>query len=272
MDSISLNNNVKIKRNLHTHTYRCKHAEGDIEDYCENAPRLGLSELGISDHTALPDNRWNFVRMDIGDLADYSKKIYRAKSQYGQLNLFMGMECDFDSSYMSFYEEELLGELGCDYLIGSVHWFPHKGEWININDGPVTHSELNSYIFFLAKAISTGKFLFIAHPDMFYQSYRIWDENCASACKDLFAAALDYNVPLEINGLGFRKPKIFDGQEYRRPFPSDNFWELASEFGITVICNSDAHRPEDLIANIDDGIELVNRFDLKIAELKINSK
>ncbi len=270
MTSILRNHNVRITRNLHTHTYRCKHAEGDVEDYCEKAVKLGLNELGISDHTALPDNRWDFVRMDMGDLADYSKRIGSAKSQYHHLTLYMGMECDFDDGYMKFYEEELLGELGCDYLIGSVHWFPHKGDWININDGPATSAELNSYISFLIKAISTNKFLFIAHPDVFYQSYRTWDEYCASACKDLFTAASDYNVPLEINGLGFRKPMIFDGQEYRRPYPSNNFWELASDFGITVTCNSDAHRPEDLITNIDDGIELVNRFDLKIAELKIN--
>jgi histidinol-phosphatase (PHP family) len=243
-----------------------------VNDYCEYAVKYGLIELGISDHTALPDNRWDFMRMNLLELNDYSQKISMAQVEYDEIKLYKGMECDYHSDYMSFYEDTLLGDYRFDYLIGSVHWFPHNGDWISINDGPTTASELSSYINHLIQAINTGKFLFIAHPDMFYQSYRIWDENCASACKDLFAAALDYNVPLEINGLGFRKPKIFDGQEYRRPFPSDNFWELASEFGITVICNSDAHRPEDLIANIDDGFELVNRFDLKIAELKINSK
>lgn len=266
------NTNVSFTRNLHTHTYRCKHAEGDVEDYCDKAVKLGLSELGISDHTALPDNRWDSVRMDMGDLSDYSKKIGNAKSQYDHLTLYMGMECDFDKNYMTFYEEELLGKLDCDYLIGSVHWFLHNGDWININDGPATSAELNSYINFLTQAIKTEKFLFISHPDIFYHSYRIWDEHCTAACRDLFSAASDCNVPLEINGLGFRKPKIFDGQEYRRPYPSNDFWELAAEFDIKVICNSDAHRPEDIVANIDDGMELVNLFNLKIADIFINSK
>jgi histidinol-phosphatase (PHP family) len=269
-DNISQNSRGRITRNLHTHTYRCKHAEGDVEDYCKSALQLGLKELGISDHTPLPDNRWDFVRMDIRDLADYFKMILMAKSQYDQLNLYMGMECDFDIDYMLFYEEELLGKYNCDYLIGSVHWFPHNGEWININDGPTTQAELFSYISCLIQAISTGKFLFIAHPDVFCQSYRIWDENCVSICKDLFTAASYYNIPLEINGLGFRKAKIFDGHDHRRSYPSDNFWELAAEFNLTVICNSDAHRPEDLIANIDDGNELAHKYGLHHADIKIN--
>ena len=43
-------------RDYHTHTFRCKHAQGDVEDYAKYAVEYGIDVLGVSDHTALPDN------------------------------------------------------------------------------------------------------------------------------------------------------------------------------------------------------------------------
>ena len=43
--------------NFHTHTYRCKHAAGDVADYCKAAVGFGMKTLGFSDHSALPDDR-----------------------------------------------------------------------------------------------------------------------------------------------------------------------------------------------------------------------
>ena len=34
----------------HTHTYLCNHATGTIEDYIRSAIKIGLVEIGISDH------------------------------------------------------------------------------------------------------------------------------------------------------------------------------------------------------------------------------
>ena len=38
----------------------------------------GLAVLGISDHTALPDNRWPHIRMDIGELPGYIRAVDEA--------------------------------------------------------------------------------------------------------------------------------------------------------------------------------------------------
>ena len=61
--------------NFHTHTYRCKHAEGDVEDYCRVAVEQGMSTLGFTDHTALPDDRWVSLRMYYAELPEYSRAI-----------------------------------------------------------------------------------------------------------------------------------------------------------------------------------------------------
>ena len=59
--------------NLHTHTWRCRHAAGDVADYCLAAQAQGLTVLGMSDRAALPDDRWLNVRMSYGQLGEYSR-------------------------------------------------------------------------------------------------------------------------------------------------------------------------------------------------------
>ena len=43
-----------MKVNLHTHTYRCGHAEGTEEEYVLAAIENGYVKLGFSDHTPFP--------------------------------------------------------------------------------------------------------------------------------------------------------------------------------------------------------------------------
>ena len=64
-----------VVKNYHTHTWRCKHASGDVDDYCRAAVEQGLSVLGLSDHAALPDDRWPGVRMNFDELSSYCHAI-----------------------------------------------------------------------------------------------------------------------------------------------------------------------------------------------------
>lgn len=40
-----------MKFDLHTHHFRCGHADGTIRDYIEAGISAGLGVIGISDHT-----------------------------------------------------------------------------------------------------------------------------------------------------------------------------------------------------------------------------
>ena len=110
--------------------------------------------------------------------------------------------------------------------------------------------------------IESGLFAFIAHPDLFGNCYKHWDENTISASRDIFAAAAECNVGLEINALGFRKiakKKLFNPYPL---YPWPPFWELASEYAVEVIVNADAHRPEDLQKMTSDAEALRKRCNL----------
>lgn len=56
-----------MKFDLHTHHFRCGHADGNIREYIEAGIQAGLQAIGISDHTpyfaskeeqAFPALRW----------------------------------------------------------------------------------------------------------------------------------------------------------------------------------------------------------------------
>lgn len=63
-------NMTTIKSNFHTHTKRCKHANGSEEDYVKSALLNGLSQLGFSDHGPYPDIDPG-MRMLFHELKDY---------------------------------------------------------------------------------------------------------------------------------------------------------------------------------------------------------
>jgi histidinol-phosphatase (PHP family) len=73
-------------------------------------------------------------------------------------------------------------------------------------------------------------------------------------------------VPLEINAGGFRKSQRQTPQGSRPPYPWSAFWELASDYRVTVVCNSDAHHPEDALANLDQAYDLAVFHGLTLAE------
>ncbi|MCY4144471.1 MAG: histidinol-phosphatase [Gammaproteobacteria bacterium] len=236
-----------FKHNFHTHTFRCKHARGETEDYCEAALQRGMKTLGFSDHSALPDNRWISARMHYDELADYVEAVNRAKRSYSNLRILLGMECEYIPEFQSFYEDELFGEYKFDYLVGGPHFFTDDyGNWRGTYSGAVDAKALCHYGRYVQSMIESNLFDFIAHPDLFGVCYSTWDADTASCSRDILAAAQECGVGLEINALGLEK---IARRKPSNPFPLypwEPFWELAADYDIEAIVNADAHRPEDL--------------------------
>ena len=251
--------------NYHTHTYLCKHAEGDASAYAEEAARQKIEILGFSDHTPLPDNRWPEVRMAMADLDSYERQIDEARRRVPGLKILKGLECEWDSDYLGFYHDEILDRRQFDFLIGAVHFFKYQGSWYELKQLR-TAAHLRAYTDLLIRTMESGLFAFIAHPDGFGSGYDRWDAETSACSRDILSAAAELDIPLEINGYGFRKSLKPTSTGPRRRYPLNSFWELASSYPVKVICNSDAHRPEDAGASIDSARELASRFNLDIIE------
>ena len=258
---------MTIVRNLHTHTWRCKHASGTVADYAREAVARGVRVLGMTDHTPVPDGRWSGVRMALADLPAYLAEIEEARREFPELKILAGLECEYVPEFESFLRDELAPQL--DYAIGACHSFPHGEEgWIGphgqIRSEP---GRLRSCADYVIRSMECGAFSFYAHPDVFGCSYLPWDENAAACSRDICAAAAALGMPLEINGYGLRKPFVDTPQGQRRSYPLVPFWEIAAECGVRYVAASDAHRPEDVVGNIDECHELAARFGLREAEL-----
>lgn len=237
----------EYKHNFHTHTFRCRHAKGDAVDYCEFGQDAGMATIGFSDHTPLPDDRWIQARMNYAQLDDYVQAVLKARREFPELRVLLGMECEYVPRFHAFYEDELLGERGFDYLVGGPHFFTDDyGAWQGTYGGTVDRKSLLEYARYVCEMMESGMFAFVAHPDLFGNCYATWDENTIAASRDIFSAAAECGVGLEINALGCRK---IAKKKSSNPFPLYPwlpFWELAAEYDIEVIVNADAHRPKDL--------------------------
>jgi len=261
-----------LYKNYHTHTYRCKHAQGDVNDYAKVAIDNKVAVLGFSDHTPLPDNRWTDVRMELQELGGYISAIESTQIDFPQLTILKGMECEFADEYAGFYKDELLGRLKFDYIIAGAHYYPLNGDWVSSYNGSMEKYQLKAYAEYVVRAINSGLFAFIAHPDLFGSAYEQWDRNAASCSRYILEAAQDMKVPLEINGYGLRKPKRTTPEGMRSMYPWMQFWELAAEYDIRVVMNSDAHKPSDVTANIDEACSIARRYGLKAADLSYLEK
>lgn len=250
--------------NLHIHTYRCQHAVGDALEFAQLAAQAGCPLIGISDHCPMPDGRWSDVRMRMEDLHGYVAAIRLAQAKVPGVRTLAGMECEWAPELRNFYEEVLLGELELDYLIGAGHYIERQGAWHSSFNGLDQPGALTAYAAQVTRLMESGLFLFLAHPDLFGCSYEDWNPNLTACSRDILQAAVETNTPLEINGNGFRKGWRKPGPGRNYPYPFAPFWELAAEYPVQVMLNSDAHHPQELFADLDQCQALADRYRLRL--------
>lgn len=238
--------------NLHTHTFRCKHAVGTPRDYCAEAVRQGLCILGFSDHQPFPDGRFDESRMPFGDLEVYAREIEAARREFPGLKILTGLEADYVRALgKSFYQEEFFDRRNFDYLILG----PHFNDPPESGAGRGTEENVRLRVEAMIRAMETGLFAYVAHPDMFACSGLRWTPGVRALCRELISAAVALKVPLEINAYGLRKPWIEVAGERRPQYPWRPFWELAAELGAVMVVGADAHRPGDVWSNAEQAVE-----------------
>lgn len=254
-----------ITHNLHTHTWRCKHASGTEDQLAREALSRGLKHLGLSDHTPLPDGWFEHIRMPMQLLPDYVACVNRAKADHPGLNIYLGLECDYFAQYEGFFQQELRGRYAMDYLIGSIHGFPLRGERVYTQRTPMDTAALRAYADHMIRAMDSGLFDFIAHPDLFSATLSRWDDNIKACCRDILSAAQAIRIPLEINVSGWLKQRLNPGRFIPFNYPHPSFWELAADYRTAVVITSDCHSVDGLTADLEAGYKLAEAFDLPLA-------
>jgi histidinol-phosphatase (PHP family) len=186
------------------------------------------------------------------------------------LQIVCGFECDHHPRYVSWYRERLLDSGFADYLAFGVHYLSDsKLTDTFVKKLPATSSWLHIYTDLYIDALKSGLYRFGVHPDLFGVFYTRWDQEAISCSHAILSCAADLQIPLEINGYGCRKPMIDTAEGMRWQYPVRQFWELASQYDLQVIVNSDAHTPEDLDVSGVGAYELAHQCNLELVDWQV---
>ena len=245
--------------NLHTHTYHCRHADGEVQDYCNKLTPATAQILGFADHAPYPDERYHWSRMFYDEMDSYCREIRQAEKEYPELKIFAGLEAEWCPDMgRDFYLNEYLGRFQLDYLIGSVHYSAFEPEiehlfcYYDTNHVQIRRGFADNAI----AAIESGVFLFLGHPDAYTYGIFDIDSDIEKEFADIIAAAKQYQMPLEINAKGFRSES---------GYPCRRFWEMVKDAGLPVVVSADAHAPEELYDEAtEQSVELANDLALNI--------
>ena len=238
--------------NYHTHTWRCNHAFGIERQYIEKAIEAGLQVLGFSDHTPYP-YPGGFVSRDKmlpSQLEDYVDTVLRLRDEYREdIEIRLGLETEY---YPALWEDllRLIEPYPIEYMLLGQHYIDNEYDNPVYASRPTENEDrLHRYCSQCMEALETGRFLYLAHPDLlnFTGSDRFYEQEMTALCR--FCRERD--IPVEVNMLGVRET---------RNYPRRLFWQIAAREGCKVVYGSDAHHPDhvcspEVIARADRLLE-----------------
>ncbi len=244
----------------HVHTKRCGHAGGKDRQYIERAIALGLNELGFADHVPRfyeppTPQKVNERGMAWCDLDEYIRTMTDFKQEYqGDISLKLGLEVD----YVPGWEREIErigGNYPWDYLIGSVHFFP---EW---NYGYIARETEHGpeeifplYFQRVAEAAESHLFDTLGHIDLPKRTFqRLASPVMAELHRELAARLGKADAVIELNTYGIRGSKLSNVGLY----PDRALLLLCQQAGVRVTLGSDAHRPQDVGADFETAVRLL---------------
>lgn len=249
----------------HTHTFRCRHAMGKDIDYVTKAIEGGFSVLGFSDHTPFkePFKTKGNIRMLEGELGDYVSSINSLRDQFAdKIDVHLGLEVEPFFQYFDWLQD-MVRENGIEYLIlgnhyaGQTEFDGYYGKVIC--DVP----KMKYYVETSRKAIETGLFMYMAHPDLPFSNYPEFDANCESLSKDICSIAQEYRMPLEYNVSGYYKR--IDGKIKGLGYPCEQFWDIAMDYDIDVFVGFDAHMPERMDRKLfDEAVDTLKKKGFRV--------
>ncbi|MEM7383968.1 MAG: histidinol-phosphatase HisJ family protein [Verrucomicrobiota bacterium] len=241
----------------HMHTTLCGHATGTTVEYVETAARLGIREIGFTDHSPMrqPFDDW---RMAWEDFPRYLEMVETARKRGTELGVTvrLGLECDYLPGHEDWLKE-LSAAAEFDYLIGSVHYLDddlvvdHPEHLSRLQEQPAAEV-WTRYWNLYARAIRTELFDIMAHPDLPKKFGHVPEGDLRPYFQESIDTLSRAGSCIEINTAGLRKP-------IAEMYPSAAFLTSAHEAGIPLTIGSDAHAPDEVGADFDRALDLARR-------------
>ena len=230
-----------MKYNLHTHTKRCNHAEGEDREYVENAIKVGMKVLGFSDHCPQffpKKDYYSYFRMFPEQAFEYAESVRALQKEYASdIKILLGFEAEY---YPETYDEfiSFIRPLKLDYMLLGQHFVGNEYDEDSYYSAEKARGErfLTQYVEQVKEGLSKGVFSVFAHPDIVYfsGSPSFYRDKMTELCR----FAKERGIPLEFNMLGYAS---------KRSYPAPEFWRIVAEVGNKVVLGYDAHSPQMLL-------------------------
>lgn len=230
--------------------------ERNVGAYLEAAERVGIAELGVSEHV------YRFT-----EALEYWRSPYWETQAHDDLDAYcefvrttplkLGIEADFVPGAEDRIAS-LLEAREFDYVLGSVHFLGQDGAvddvrydvWERISDP----DELwRTYLEWVAAAARSGLFDILSHPDL----VKLWGDARPLPRRDprayyepVVEAVAESGIAVEVSTAGLRKPvgEIYPAPEYLR---------MCAEAGLSFALSSDAHEAGHVAYAYADTVELM---------------
>jgi histidinol-phosphatase (PHP family) len=248
-----LDSGMSLPADYHLHTPLCRHATGEPSELAARAARQGLREIGFSDHNPMPQDDFDDWRMKAADLDAYVASVEKARRDFPDITIRLGLEVDYLPGYEDWIRE-LASRHAWDYLIGSVHYIsgswaidsPHqRSMWKNRDPFEVW----TAYFERVTLAAESGLFDIIGHADLCKKFGFYPPQDCTPLFKRFLEAARKHNVAIELNTAGLRK-------DCREIYPSPAIVRLAAQRGVPITFGSDAHAVEEVGMDLAEAVRL----------------
>lgn len=233
----------------HVHT---TYSDGrrEPEAYIEAALKLGLREIGFSDHINPAGGPPEWC-MPHDRLPRYAEHLLRLKREHSDIAVRLGLEIDYlpDTEVVT---EKIINSFPFDFIIGSVHYLGEE----TVDLGPEFYigKDINliyeNYFNMVCEAASTGFFDIMGHPDL-VRIHRYRPETDISHLYSMMASAFEiHDVAFELNTNGRNKP-------LNDFYPDRRYLRIFAQHGVPVCVNSDAHFPDRIGQYFSDAYDLL---------------
>ncbi len=244
----------------HMHTPLCGHAIGEPKEYVEAAIKLGLEEMGFSDHAPLVSHEDPRVTMSFKQLPQYHKMIETVKEKYkNKITIKVAIEADFIPG-LEQKTRTILDGYKYDYILGSVHYIKNWGfddpdtrdTWDQIDVNRVYHD----YYDLLRKSAQSKLFDIMGHVDLVKKFGHKATEDMTEEVTKTAKVFKDSGVAVEINTSGLRKP-------CKEMYPALNCLKIYAKAGVPLTFGSDAHDPKHVGADFKTAVDLAKKAGFK---------
>src|SRR5467141_3927319 len=244
---------MPLPADYHMHTPLCHHAVGEPTEYAAQAVKIGLREIGFSEHSPMARDDFDDWRMLLGDLGEYVVKVDKARHDHPGLAIKLALEVDYLPGHEDWIRE-LAGRHAWDYLIGAVHYVSDSWDL----DNPKKISEWkhrdpfevwSAYFERLTMAAESGLFEIIAHADLCKKFCFYPEQDCTHLFSRFLEAAKKKDVAMELNTAGLRK-------NCREIYPSPKIVQMAAQAGVPITFASDAHAIGEVGMNFAEAVTL----------------